>query len=119
MIVEKLGERVERIDFHPPPEVEGTAVEFRLLYEGPLPSESGSDSRRAAKNAIRRAVHVQMAELWHQEAFKKSLYSFSIKQQSGPSAFQPEKIAENYKLANRANNIYRFVPLISDRFAIS
>jgi hypothetical protein len=40
-------------------------VEFRLVYEGPLDSQK-SQSRVREKQAIRRALHPQLKELWKQ-----------------------------------------------------
>ena len=45
---------------------EGELVEFRLAYEGKLPAASQTNKRRPEKHAIRKQIHLQMAELWNQ-----------------------------------------------------
>lgn len=114
--------RVQNFDFYDPPEAEGIELEFRLLYSGPLPAATGGENRKAEKNAIRKAIHVQLAAFWSQEIVTQRFYAFSIKpdyRQVPSTAFEPERIAENHKLANKANAIYRFVPMVGDRFALS
>ena len=43
-------------------------MEFRLIYRGPL----ASNGDREEKQAIRRAIHVQMARLWSQPPLEES-----------------------------------------------
>lgn len=104
--------------YHDPPEVDGIEMEFRLIYRGQLPSESGTKTRPKVKNDIRRAFHTQLAELWKQEMVDGSAMKFT-ENPAVPSARTIQDIAENHKIANRNNDIYRFVPLIGERHAIS
>lgn len=39
-------------------------MEFRLVYKGPLPTASRSNSRTSVKYRIRREIHRQLKELW-------------------------------------------------------
>jgi hypothetical protein len=45
---------------------EGDVLEFRLLYKGPLPSDTGSGGRVEYKHRIRKSLHPQLRELWKQ-----------------------------------------------------
>jgi hypothetical protein len=94
-------------------------VEFRLIYRGYLPAETGRDTRKDAKHAIRRALHPQLAELWTKALFKSGGMSFTSNPNVPQASLDPNEIAECHKVPNRRNDIYRFVPLIGDRFAIS
>jgi hypothetical protein len=49
-------------------DTEVEALEFRLVYEGPLPAQKsgGKGCRLAEKHAIRKALHPQLRELWSQ-----------------------------------------------------
>ena len=42
-------------------------MEFRLLYDGPLPSASRSDNRTEHKHRLRKHFHHQLRELWRQQ----------------------------------------------------
>ncbi len=53
-----------RWDFQPPPEDSEIAMEFRLIYMGPLPSESSSSPRPRVKHEIRKQLHAQLAQYW-------------------------------------------------------
>ncbi len=43
---------------------ERDTVEFRLIYDGRLPSQTKSNSRVTDKHAIRKIFHKQLANLW-------------------------------------------------------
>jgi hypothetical protein len=45
---------------------EHTEVEFRLIYEGPLPAEGSSGGRTKDKQRLRKHFHKQLRELWNQ-----------------------------------------------------
>ncbi len=110
----KVLPRLDCFKFGNPPETEGVDVEFRLIYQGPLPAESKGDSRKAEKIAIRRALHFQLAELWKQEM--KRIMAFSSHPELPKAGRNPEEIAERYKVVNDHDAIYRFVPLIGERY---
>ena len=42
-------------------------MEFRLIYDGPLPSASRRDSRTEHKHRLRKHLHPQLRELWKQQ----------------------------------------------------
>ena len=44
-------------------------MELRLLYEGSLHSQAGSNARTAEKHAIRKALHPQLREAWNEFPF--------------------------------------------------
>jgi hypothetical protein len=44
-------------------------LEFRLIYEGPLPAQGTGDSRAKEKHAIRKALHLQLKEVFSQFPF--------------------------------------------------
>lgn len=106
------------MDLPYPPELEGKEMEFRLIYRGPLSAESGSEKRKKSKNEIRRVFNTQLAELWKQEMVDGSAMKFT-ENPSVPVAKNIVDMAENHKIANRNNDIYRFVPLIGERHGIS
>jgi hypothetical protein len=56
---------VERMIMQPPSELEGLGMEFRIVYRGSLPAQ-GKTNRRKDKQAIRKALHPQLKELWNQ-----------------------------------------------------
>ena len=109
---------VDQYTFSDPPDVKGVRVEFRLLYRGSLPAESkGGDSRRADKNRIRRALHVQLRELWKQFFIHPGIPRFSSPDQFPEN--DPNELAERFKRLNKNNHAYRFVPLIGEPFSAS
>lgn len=96
-------------------------VEFRLIYKGFLPSanERGKNLLLATHN-MRRVFHQQLAELWKRELQTLGNMSFTENPKfPKQSLLEPEAIAEHHKIANRENHIYRFVPLVGERYAIS
>jgi hypothetical protein len=58
--------RTEILEFHDPADVEGSDVEFRLIYEGPLSSDAGGGGRAKEKQRLRKHFHPQLRELWKQ-----------------------------------------------------
>lgn len=90
--------RTETYRFQQPPNLEGCRqVEFRLIYEGPLPAES-NHPRTKEKHRIRKALHPQLREVWRQHDFlwKNVEYWAGQYQRCG----------------------YRFVPLVSRKQAV-
>jgi hypothetical protein len=57
--------RTDRLEFFDP-ESEECFVEFRLIYEGPLPTESRAGGRAKEKQSLRKHFHKQLRELWEQ-----------------------------------------------------
>lgn len=94
-------------------------MEFRLIYRGQLPAESGSEKRKKNKNEIRKVFHVQMAELWKQSMLGSGGSMAFSSNPNVPLGRTIEEIAENHKIANKHNDIYRFVPFIGERYGVS
>lgn len=96
-------------------------MEFRLIYRGYLPSanERGKHVLLTTHN-IRRTFHQQLAELWKRDIQTMGNMSFAENPQfPNQSLFDPHQIAEHHKIGNKKNRIYRFVPLVGERFALS
>lgn len=98
---------------------ENNLVEFRLIYEGNLPS-SGNKAHAEEKHAIRRVFHPQLRRLW--ETKQTLLY---LADQSKPiiattNLSNQERfelgVREIGKMWNRAG--YDFVPLVVPQFAL-
>lgn len=47
-------------------------MEFRLIYTGALPAASTKNKRRDEKHEIRKVLHKQLVELWHQHPFLRA-----------------------------------------------
>ncbi len=95
--VERLP-RTEVYRFHSAPEEKAeTAMQFRLIYQGPLDPQT-SQSRVRQKHEIRRALHPQLKAAWRQFPFL---------------ARRLEYFAEQYK-----RDGFRFVPLINEQQAL-
>jgi hypothetical protein len=78
-------------------------MEFRLIYEGQLPSNGNA----LIKHAIRKQFHVQLAELWDKHRtlqLAKERYSLG----SGGSGTFLNKLARKFQLEG-----FHFVPLIN------
>ena len=82
----------------PPPEAEGTEMEFRLVYRGPLAAQGSGDSRAKEKQAIRKALHPQLRELWSQNRDRLG---------------DPSKAAEDFSRCG-----FRFCPVIAKRHVL-
>lgn len=106
------------LKFQEAPEGEGAKMQFRLVYHGPLPAEGSGPTRKKEKHSIRRVLHGQLAQLWREIANDTGFMAFARSPGIIPTR-NPEEIAEDHKIANRKNDIYRFVPLISERFALA
>jgi hypothetical protein len=89
-----------------------------LIYHGPLPSESGSETRKKTKNEIRRVLHLQLKQFWEEVTNDTGFMAFAPNPGIQASR-NPSEIAEGHKLLNRNGNIYRFAPLIGKRFALA
>lgn len=101
-----INATTQRFDFQEPPDMVEDLLEFRLIYEGTLPSESRSDSRPKWKQHIRQQLHPQLQELWKQDkhlmGYEKTLFG-----KTGGTYL--EQIANSFQRGN-----HRFVPLITD-----
>ncbi|MGA2882900.1 MAG: hypothetical protein ABSG13_28455 [Bryobacteraceae bacterium] len=60
-------------DFQETPEDSVVVMEFRLIYQGPLPSASNSDPKPNAKHAIRKQLHPQLEQYWKEHPQLKHL----------------------------------------------
>jgi hypothetical protein len=56
-----------------PPEDCVLAMEFRLIYQGPLPSASNSSPKPKAQHAIRKQLHLQLEQYWKEHPHLKHL----------------------------------------------
>jgi hypothetical protein len=99
--------RVVQFEYHDPPERKGIPVEFRLLYNGPLPAQSDSDGRVKQKNQIRSKIHSQLAELWRQHPLLRARLALPTEEPQSLAS-----LAGMFKFQNKNNQLYRFVPLI-------
>jgi len=88
------------------------------MYQGQLPSESGSNTRQKAKQRIRSALHPQLAELWKQDLVAGIAFGSNpnVPKVAGRN---PNEIAEHHKLANKGNHFYRFVPIVGERLGVA
>ena len=78
-------------------------MEFRLVYEGPLPSGSRKHAHVAEKHAIRRALHPQLRQLW--------LTHPALEGTRANRHFVEEHLLPKHRLGG-----FRFVPLVSATF---
>jgi hypothetical protein len=60
------------------PLVTGDEVKFRLTYDGPLKAAGQSSSRLSEKHRIRRAVHLQLRQLWNQTEILQNQLAWSF-----------------------------------------
>ncbi len=102
-----------RFIYHEPPNFKGTQVKFRLLYQGPLPSQSSADTRLKDKNHLRGHFHCQLKELWTQHPMLRLI------DETGASDPLDFRELGRYKIANKNNDIYNFFPLIGDFYGAS
>lgn len=97
----------ERIPFHDPPiGIEGTTVEFRLIYQGKLPAQSsgGGGSRIPEKHAIRLHLHHQLKALWNDHP---GLRSWSNSNETGQT--YADILGDKYEKCGK-----RFLPLVTE-----
>lgn len=78
-------------------------MEFRLTYQGKLPSASRGDTRSADKHRIRTALHPQLKELWGGDNY---LRKYWIGREKDGRTWA-DALADNYKRCD-----LRFLPLI-------
>lgn len=102
-------------------------MQFRLVYQGKLPSQQGY-SKVKEKHEIRRALHKQLRELWETNPFlrerKRTLITSFIPPDSKPSITgshlidqrsntPPKRPILDWIADSHAALGYRFVPLVS------
>jgi hypothetical protein len=101
-------------DYQEESTAEGTAVEFRLIYQGKLPSESHADSRVKDKHRIRRIFHKQIADFYTHNPY---LRKWTIPRPQPDGSQQPplvEAFADEYQRCG-----YRFLPLVNESRGVS
>ena len=82
-------------------------MQFRLVYQGKLPSAGRSESRIKEKHAIRKVLHKQLAQLWQcQPILSQYLTEDRPNERSGA-----EKMADKFEMCG-----FRFLPLLHDYF---
>jgi hypothetical protein len=83
-------------------------MEFRLIYEGPLPAATNS-ARIPEKHAIRKQIHKRLKELWRVRA------PLAVFSSAAPQQFDMLKqIAKTYARAG-----FDFIPLVSQFFGLA
>ncbi|HEY6189592.1 MAG TPA: hypothetical protein VIW80_18205 [Pyrinomonadaceae bacterium] len=98
-------------------------MEFRLVYEGPLPSGGNSSRHVKYKHLIRKQLHPQLSRLWHEHpalAHKWKVMPdgpvYDILRQARlvknvPGINEVEMLARQFDRCG-----FRFVPLVNKRF---
>jgi hypothetical protein len=93
-------------------------LEFHLVYQGALPAagQGGGKSRIHEKQELRKVFHKQLAMLWNTHPFLFDLQAVKpghVVTDDGPRT-------DSFQLSERyARYGYRFLPLISQFFAVS
>ena len=82
-------------------------MQFRLIYEGRLPSAGRSNTRNKEKHLIRKALHKQLSQLWQNQPIL-SRY-LSVDQPNTQSGV--DMMADKFKTCG-----FRFLPLTHDYF---
>ena len=98
---------------------EGTLLEFRLTYEGPLLAITGSNTRIEHKHDIRKVFHPQLKRLWevvpHLNYPQRAISPGGVLV-NGPSLPPPprsEQLAAKYPF-----NGFNFVPLVTEELSL-
>ncbi|HEV8430305.1 MAG TPA: hypothetical protein VGQ41_20545 [Pyrinomonadaceae bacterium] len=102
------------------------AMEFRLIYDGPLKASSRRNSRVKDKHRIRKQLHPQLAALWNQhpmlnymktEVHPENHALRSMRAEGGWFADPDTTIMETF--ARRFSRCgYRFVPLVNAEYSL-
>lgn len=96
----------ERVPFHDPDiGVEGTPVEFRLIYQGYLPAEGSGGGHVREKHDIRIKFHRQLKLLWNDHP---ALRRWETHKTENSRTFA-DVFADKYQVGGK-----RFLPLISE-----
>jgi hypothetical protein len=104
-------------------------MEFRLTYEGFLPSSGNASKHVKYKHAIRKAFHAQLSKLWHEHPclthkWEKFPYlpppaaaAMNVFKQRGYMGHTPVGMSTIDVLARQFDRCgYQFVPLVNKRF---
>jgi len=96
-----------------PSEVENErgCMDFRLTYEGNLPS-SGNDSHGKEKHQIRKQFHPQLKKLWEESKSLKDLKHIVYPLEPGSLKTPPPRRIDYLANQFKRNN-HRFVPLVT------
>lgn len=94
-----------------PEGVEGAGVQFRLIYQGKLPTVTRASNRTKEKHEIRKVFHKQLVELWNVHPYLKE---YVTDYRNGPIIPAIQHIGNQYARCG-----YRFVPLVGGRFSIA
>jgi hypothetical protein len=86
----------------------GQELQFRLVYQGPLPSGGNGSNKAKIKHAIRQQFHPQIKQLWVTHPFLKRYFELVVGE--GPDTF-PEHIGKTFARCG-----HNFVPLIGSAF---
>lgn len=82
-------------------------MQFRLIYEGKLPSAGRANTRNKEKHQIRKVFHKQLSQLWqNQKILSRYLSVDNPNTQSGV-----DMMADKHKISD-----FRFLPLTNDYF---
>lgn len=98
---------------------EGTLLEFRLTYEGPLLAATANNTRIEHKHDIRKVLHPQLKRLWdivpHLNFPQRSLSPGGIFVNGPPPPPPPrsEQLAAKYPF-----NAFNFVPLVTEELSL-
>jgi hypothetical protein len=98
---------------------EGTVLEFRLTYEGPLLAATGTNTRIENKHTIRKALHPQLKKLWaivpHLDFPQRAIAPTGIHVNGPPPPPPPRsaQLAAKYPL-----NGFNFVPLVTEELSL-
>lgn len=94
-------------------------MEFRLLYDGQVPS-SGNTGKAKTVHSIRRIFHPQLRRLWHTEKNLWEMAMRSFEYTEPRSVTEEERFKDG--LAAIGNNWsragYQFVPLVTPKSAL-
>lgn len=101
-----------------PEKVEGTKLEFRLVYKGMLPAEK-SRPRVDDKRRIRGEFHYQLGRLWFYSDPQRARGGLDVPFGSEGFGNQLVEIANRHKVVSKSNHIHKFVPLIGEGNAVS
>jgi hypothetical protein len=100
-------------------EREGERVEFRLVYQGPLPAASSGrgGTRRDIKHGIRKNIHQQLTKVWTQHPALSFRFEQRLSGQvDGPPI--PFRIVDNW-IAKYKRFGFNFLPLITEELGLA
>ena len=89
-------------------------MEFRLIYKGPLPAASASDTRNQHKHRIRRELNKQLRVLWKENRYLKELEQIYSGDPTFSQRTPADVKADQYERCGK-----RFLPLINERSGLA